>query len=267
MEEYLHLLHFYFKDNSFEWEHAEYFCKNLLINLVHFLNDSNKKKLFKIFSFLIKNGTKDALDFFFDRKIIKDKNISIFSIEDLIKAFVLYELNTNSLQTLSIVTTQPDTLVFHSDNNSVFVNSSNSDQNSEKHYKTEMDWKKTQLEKLIESSFFFTDTCKLFSQILYQKFSQFSDKKRKEFLFYIQDIFSSTSKHYVYAMSHIIEFLSIYDLDFLNSCLFFNFSEESSQILARIKLLEQTTEVPILHQSNYHLFAETFDLNGKLINI
>jgi hypothetical protein len=88
--------------------------------------------------------------------------------------------------------------------------------------------------------------------------------QQKEFLFYIEDIFCSTSKHYVLDMSHLVEFLPAVHPDFLHSSLFFNFHGDYSSILARVKLMEQGNEQnQLILSPNFPQLAKAFSKAGS----
>jgi hypothetical protein len=261
--EYLDLLENFLREEKFEWERAEYFCKNLLINLIQFLDNNNRNKLFSLMRKLIPGGTRDTLDFFFDRKFIKNKSLSIFIIEDLIRAFVIFELENNNLDALSLIQDSSSLSPFLYDQNLIGPKKT-CIKCSSKYFSVELRQKNSGLEKLAEIPYFFNETCQLFCQILLCQFKNMTIPDQKQFLFYIEDIFCSTSKHYVLDMSHLVEFLPAIHSDFLNSSLFFNFHGDYSQILARIKLLEQTTDSrKLLLSSNFPQIAKAFGKAGS----
>ena len=268
-KEYLDLLENFLKDEKYEWERAEYFCKNLLINLVQFLDKNNRKKLFALMKKLIPGGTRDALDFFFDRKFIKNKSLSIFIIEDLIRAFVVFEVENNRLESLSLIQKFSSLSPFLYNQNLIGPQNTRLNFSSE-YFSAELPNKAPGLEKLTEIPYFFGETCKLFSQILHCQFKNMNLAQQKEFLFYIEDIFCSTSKHYVLDMSHLVEFLPAIHPDFLHSSLFFNFHGDYSQVLARIKLMEQTCHPNhLLLSSNFAQIAKAVGKAGSnhLLNL
>lgn len=261
--EYLDLLDTFLRDEKYEWERAEYFLKNLLVNLVQFLDASNRARLFRIMRGLIRGGTRDTLDFFFDRKFIKNKSLSIFIIEDLIRAFVIFEVENNRLDCLSLLqdarTLSPFLYGQHVIGPKFSVLTCPS-----QFFSVETRHSHFGLERLVEIPYFFGETCDLFSQILLGRFRKMGPARQKEFLFYIEDIFCSTSKHYVLDMSHLVEFLPAMHPEFLHSSLFFNFHGDYSAILARIKLMEQTLESPkLLLSPNFPQMARAFDKAGS----
>ena len=249
-DRYLSILSCFFKDYNYEWEHAEYFCKNLLINLLPYMGSRNRKTLFSMMNRFISPKIKDSLDFFFDRKFIKNKTLSIFLIEDLIKAFVIFELHRRGLDHVAILPARTIEM----------------SKTRAQRCKTFLKGSKElfRVDQLVEVPIFFTETCKVFSQMLLQIFAQMGTSSKKELLFFMEDVFCSNSKHYVLESSHLSEFLPAFSPDFLDSNLFFSFHGDYSQILARIKHREQTlSSRDLLFSPNFIHFASAFAQNGE----